>query len=501
MKQHGLATSPERRYLLLTAGEWIKGVILASATASTVALFTFAIDISPWIPVTVFITALTVWHMVYSCRFILPFPHIAILMSALQYVFAPWLSFYYPSNNRTFEIGGRLPEYLAFVGPVMLAVCGGWSLGLIRLPVSRPEQARPDNGLLAELDIIVLIGFLAFVVGRLLQVPELAFALHVLANLRYIGVFGRILVRGNGWWWRLVVILSIETLAASGSAMFHDLVYWSGWTAAILMYRFRPPLWLTVSGLVAVVIALPAVQFAKTNLRIKASAEKPAETLQDEIDRTVGLARDFASGITQLADEDFGDGFLADMAHRYNQGGIINRVMLTVPEQEPFAEGRTLKEATFASLVPRFADPDKLQAGGRENMLRYASVDLTESTSMNLGYAGEMYANFGGVGGVVASGIYVLVLALAFRPFCKRAANSALWWVFIPLVAFPAIKADEGIAEILNAIVKSALIAFLVYQLFPSLRRALNSPALAFPGPSSLLRPAARQSRWRYAGN
>ena len=84
----------ERRWLLLTGEQWkaglgISGVAAAGAAAAS-------ISISVWISVTVFIVALTVYHMVFASRYIVPLPHAAILVSALQYVLAAWASTFFP---------------------------------------------------------------------------------------------------------------------------------------------------------------------------------------------------------------------------------------------------------------------------------------------------------------------------------------------------------------------------------------------------------------------
>src|ERR1041385_2208784 len=121
----------ERRYLFLTLSQWRTGIIISISAAAAVAAFTFFI--SMWLPVTVFLVCLTIFHMTQASHFIVPFPHIAILISALQYVLAAWLGVYYPPDNPVYDIGADLPRYLGYTGPLLVAVCVGWSLSLIRL--------------------------------------------------------------------------------------------------------------------------------------------------------------------------------------------------------------------------------------------------------------------------------------------------------------------------------------------------------------------------------
>src|SRR5205823_2191259 len=117
--------------------------------------------------------------------------------------------------------------------------------------------------------------------------------------------------------------------------------------------------------------------------------------------------------------------------------------------QEPYARGETLISAFYACLLPRFLAPEKVRAGGRENMERFAGVHL-EGTSMNLGYGGEMYANFGHIGGFIGCGLYALAFSLLFRAISLRAFKSPLWWSVLPYIALWALKAEDGLAEVFN---------------------------------------------------
>jgi len=106
-------------------------------------------------------------------------------------------------------------------------------------------------------------------------------------------------------------------------------------------------------------------------------------------------------------------------------------------------------------------------------MEKYAGMLLNERTSMNLGYAGEMYANYGYVGGIIGCGVYALFFSLLFRVVCLRAFISPLWWSVLPYIGFTVLKADDGIVEVLNWTVKAAIVMTVVCYAFPAFRRAL----------------------------
>ncbi len=117
--------------------------------------------------------------------------------------------------------------------------------------------------------------------------------------------------------------------------------------------------------------------------------------------------------------------------------------------------------------------PGKIRAGGQEHMALYAGIELNEQTSMNLGYAGELYANFGRLLGTVACGFYALGFGLLFRFICVRAFRQPLWWSVVPYIFFVVLKGDDGIAEVLTWTVKAALVIAGVIFILPNLRGLL----------------------------
>src|ERR1035441_421181 len=111
-------------------------------------------------------------------------------------------------------------------------------------------------------------------------------------------------------------------------------------------------------------------------------------------------------------------------------------------------------------------------------MERFAGYTLTEDTSMNLGFAGEMYANFGYRGGIVGCGVYALILGLLFRWVTVRAQTSPLWWAIAVYVGHWALKAETDIGTVLNYLVKAGFVVFVVVMCLPALRAELTGRAL-----------------------
>ena len=458
-------------------------------------------DVSYWVGPAVALMAITTLHLVFSSPLIVPFPQIAILITGLQYVVAAWLSFYYPPTNPTYDIGNRVAEYLAYGSGATIAFALGWGAALMKSAggICRPSQA--SRKLLNELDVLFWFGLFCGLAARFIPFQSLAFLLVLLANLRYVGAFGRMLLLGDGWRWRIGLTLANEVLLATGVGMFHTLLLWAASGFAIYLYRLRPNrglilLWVLLGGLL-----LPSFQEAKWKIRenvwyggtAELSGARPSafpSSARLAFNWLGYLADDFYRTVTLSWEEEF----LTDSLVRYNQGWIINRVMQHVPETEPYARGETLITAAKAAMLPRILAPEKHLSGGRLYMARFAGVEL-ESASMNLGFAGEMYANFGYYGGIGGCFLYAAALGLMVRWVIKRASRAPLWWVFVPYFGVFAIKAEEGIADVLNWLVKGAVIIAAVYFLFPALRAALSTKQQAPEKEDAIPRPSRKRGR------
>jgi hypothetical protein len=477
---YGSIMNPEKRYWLLARSEWKVGFGLSGIVGIPVALITF--QMSPWISIIVAMTVLVAYHMACAARYIVPLPHVVILVSALQYVLAGWIGTYFPPLGTLQDTSLAFPFYMTYAGPVILAITFAWFLCLPR-KLEEPPLPSMSNAVLFELDILIVIGLGASIASRVVKEQgEFAFVIQLVASLRYVGVFGRMIGRARGVWWRLTIVMAAEVFFAVNATMFHPLLLWGMWSLAVWLFAFQPARRAVFIALAIACLLMPALQEAKWRLRgsLEDEISEPNEdNVGSTVVRTIDWFEYLGVGVVDTLTLRLSPDFLADTAARYNQGWIITRVMFFVPTVEPYAMGDTLMEAVRAAAVPRLFDPNKLKAGGHEFMARYAGMELNESTSMNLGYAGEMYANFGFVGGVVGCGCYALLAALAFRKMAKYAVTHPMWWSVIPFVFFPIVKAEDDIAFVLNWAIKGAVVLAAVVVLLPNLRRSLFASTFA----------------------
>ena len=150
---------------------------------------------------------------------------------------------------------------------------------------------------------------------------------------------------------------------------------------------------------------------------------------------------------------------------RLNQGWIISAVMDHVPRNLEFAGGETVKEAIMASLVPRFLNPNKKEAGGQENFTKYTGLTLSENTSMGLSIIGEFYANYGVMTGIFFMGLWGLLLAFVWRKLIFNTYKVPLLIFFLPLIFLQVVKAETELVVVLNHLLKSIITVALFFWL------------------------------------
>jgi hypothetical protein len=373
--------------------------------------------------------------------------------------------------------------YFSYGMPALVALACGWFLSLWRLPPLRQLRGPIELSSTAKhsLDICIVVGILSmFLYARLAsggQGGGIAAIVFLIANLRYVGLTAWILAAAPGWKPRLVVVLFIELLRASAAGFLLDLVLWSVAITILCFYRFQLTRKTIATILLLGAVLLPCLQHAKWKYRSAIwfqsnYAARSVAIFETDFEITpisrpfiiCGLILESGVNLLMLRWE---PEFFSDAVVRYNQSWIVERVMTTVPDRVPYAEGETVSRAVVDSFLPRFLFPDKMESGGAILFTRFTGVELNETTSMNLGYTGEMYANFGYLGGILGCGIYGLALGLVYRWLVVRANIKFLYIACIPYVMQMAVLGEVGIFEVTNYTIKALVIVIAVSIMFP----------------------------------
>ena len=311
----------------------------------------------------------------------------------------------------------------------------------------------------------------------------LSFLVVLVADLRFLGLMGLMLLRAPALRWRALVMVVLEVGAAVGSGMFHEQILWALGFFVLYAYLNRPTVVAFLVWLLLLCVGAFLVHDTKWQIRTGTwGGSGRVEVFGQSIEPSIwnqpligGLC--LLQSATKAVTGGYSDDSVGEMILRFNQGWIIDRVLHHVPEQEPYAWGETIVSALRAAALPRILAPDKHDVGGREFMARFAGYEPEWGTSMNIGFAGELYSNFGYWGGILGCGIYALVLGLAFRWVCVRALQSPLWWAVAVYAAHWAFKVETDIGAVLNYGVKAALVVFVVTRFLPAFRAALGGRA------------------------
>ena len=160
-------------------------------------------------------------------------------------------------------------------------------------------------------------------VGLFVQGLTLAFFFTLLADLRYVGAFGRMVCRAPGRAWRLTLVLGTEVLFSTNSGMFHTLILWGFWSVGLWLY-LADVSWRTILGAGAIaLVLLPSLQGAKGALRREIWTDGGASrsTLDNAGIWLSSLGEHAVRTLTGNLDADS----VNEMIVRYNQGWIVRQ--------------------------------------------------------------------------------------------------------------------------------------------------------------------------------
>lgn len=440
---------------------------------------------SAWVPVGVVISVMLFWHTLRASRTVPWLPGLIAGIAGVQWVLAA-LAVYHSAYTIDPEQIMALPadEYFAFAVPSLLALIVGLWWPLRREahdpPIPAPAAFRVPRDLRRTCELMVWGGLIARL-GIGFAPGTLRFAVLLVGQLPFVGAFALMIGRVPGWWIRLAAVLAVEFVFSSRDGMFILLVLWSVCGAALLIYRYRVRAAWIVLALLFGGVVINAMNAYKRLYRNQVNSEETAG-----MERT-RQASQRISDILSKPGELFSAENLAYSIGRVNQGTITSRVLVWVPNAEPYAGGETVVNAVKAAIVPRIVSENKYVAGGTENLERFTGIQLINGTSMNLSIPGEMYANFGRTGGVIAVFVYGVCVGMIFRMFLRWSRRSPLWWAWAPYVLLATLSAEDGLGETLNRLTKTMLVMFAVIYFAPGwegLRRRKPIRAVTRPLPT-----------------
>ena len=347
----------------------------------------------------------------------------------------------------------ELPKetYFGFALPAILAHMAGLMVRLGK------KQTLPDLRL-APIDFTNK-GRFFIVVGFIGGFLPLGFLAYILGGLKFVGLFYMFVSKSPAKYYWIVPVFGYLIFDSLSQGMFHDFLLWGCFFIMIWFLFNRSTFGKRLGYILAGFVLIFVIQMVKSDYR-DAIANEAVTGKGNNVAIFAEVLSSKLSGDQSI----FSDQNIADKVVRLNQGWIVARVMQYIPDHEPYANGKTIKDAVVASIFPRFIMPGKANSGGRDNMERYAGIQLNEYTSMDIGQLGEAYANYGVMGGI----LFMFVLGLFFNWVMhvieKKTVKYPDLVFWVPLIFLQVIKAETSMVTILNHLTKTVLITWFFFS-------------------------------------
>lgn len=458
------------RFFELTNEEW--AILLVGSVVAVVLLAAIRTDVTFWAGIGLTFTALVVGHLCMTVRRFVAFPDLIVAAGCMQWVVAPWLAEAYPPNFPMFRMALGADDYLRYAVPATAALWVG-----LHLPASRklsktwtlPDTAPLSKYVKHTLDLAIVIGLV--IDGYSASVPpQFAFLAYLISSFRFLGALGWMVTRTPGWQIRVAFVLLHLAAVQSTGGLFYLVIHWGGYF--LLVYAFmRRWRWAMAGALVVGVLGLSLLQTVKPTFRKSLIQQEVSGPVEAFTRLTSMLWGQISQGRVIDPEADIGDTLV-----RFNQGWIVARIMTEVPLEVPYAKGETLVDAAVFSVVPRFLVPSKRDGSSRELFGRFTGVELSPNTRMGLGIIGELYANFGHWGGILATFLYGCLMGWLFLFFAGRAQKNPLWWAAASIILLPGVEPGFNIEDIANHVVKAAVVFLILWKTVRPLRRLLAIP-------------------------
>ncbi|WP_179004971.1 hypothetical protein [Winogradskyella forsetii] len=382
----------------------------------------------------------------------LPVLELMLLIAGLQWIIGPIIEYVSPSAHWKYYMYVEESEYMSFVAPAyaMFSI-------IILLIIRKTKRFHFNVEVLREYSgyglIIFLIG-VAFDVFSGVLPRSLGFLIFILSNFKYVGAI--ILFYSENKKLKRIFFIAILYLLINSilKALFHDFILWTVFFYMFWTLKYKPTIPRILLTFVLGALFALTLQTIKSAYRMQVWNNYSGNKLE----LFVNLMMDsFLVDETTSAELDDG----IDSNVRLNQGWIISAVLDNIPNNQDYLNGITVKDAVFASILPRFLNPNKAKAGGQENFALFTGLSITNDVSMGISIVGEAYGNFAHTGGILFMGFWGLFLGRVWLFLYAKIKQNIIFIAFIPLIFLQVIKAETELVVVLNHLIKSMIVVFL----------------------------------------
>jgi hypothetical protein len=393
---------------------------------------------------------------------------IAIILAIFTWLVMPviFYQFYTKADHLARIFGRYMPipadDYFSFALPGTVMMIFGFKVRLTKLQINTNPQAyrqKLDAFFKGKANIgFVLIGisFASSILYRVLP-ASLSRIAYLMGHLSYVGVFYIFFSDHKHKNKILLGVLGVLMLNSISTGLFGELVFLLAlFYILVALYLKRVSFFTKLSVCILGLIFVFLIQNIKKGYRERiwhgekeASAAYFGELMTESILHPSTMFE---------KDKLFGT------AVRMNQGWLIAYTMYKVPAKFDYAYGETIGISVLAAFIPRVIWPDKPEAGGRYNLMRFWGYYLV-GFSENIGPIGEAYANFGKIGGVIFMFFYGLFFNGILTYLLKRSERQPTILCWIPFLFFYAVVVETDILTTVGSIVTSLIFMVIFIRL------------------------------------
>jgi len=318
-------------------------------------------------------------------------------LAILQWVLGPVLAYNVLPYDELYYMAVDEATYMGYVVPACFALVLGlyFPLAQDRLvaleDIERVKEYIKENKWIGYLIAVVGIG--AGMVTKYLP-ASLSFLFFLLSGMQFVGVYMILFSESKIKWLAFAGVMGMVIMASVLQGMFGELVLWMMFALLVIAFVLKIPMVGKIAIISFGMLLVMLIQSTKQEYRM-ATWYAESNKSNSEIYKEVMMSR--LENPSMLFETEP----LQNTGARLNQGWIIARILNHMPGKYEFVKGETIETALYAGLLPRVLAPTKAKAGGRANFERFTGTELPESTSMDISLAGEGYANYGVVGGIV----------------------------------------------------------------------------------------------------
>lgn len=386
---------------------------------------------------------------------------VILLFASAQWLLGPIIAYhgYDPYFRYVMSISSE--RYFSFVLPAFVA----FELGLLIIAYRYESRIYQQfqriiswlNKTPALVYTLLAIGAIA-TLGRPFVPASLRFVFFLLGGALYMGVVFYFITERPYKWYILAGAGLMLILESVSTGLFHNMILWLlfifMYVAFYLRTGIKTNLLLVLSGIFALIIIQAIKGTYRSMIWDTGMKEGKAVVFLNLVEEQTRNTEELTAGER-----------ISEMNVRLNQGWIISRIMMNIPQYNDYLGGYTFSEAFNAALVPRFLSPNKRFGGSVFTFELLTGLNIDENTSMGPSLMGESYGNYGPDNGILAMFIIGLVLGGSVFLVFRLSISYPVLFAFIPIIFFQVVKAETDSITVLNHLVKS-LVLFIPLSIF-----------------------------------